>query len=111
MSADRDANARDRAELVLEVRDLHVRYAGAVQALRGVSLTVPEGTVMAVLGNNGAGKSTLLRAISGTLPAQRGRVNAGRSSSRAAAWSAPTPRRSPAPASCRCPRGGASSAI
>ena len=77
MSADRDANARDRAELVLEVRDLQVSYAGAVQALRGVSLKVPEGAVVAVLGNNGAGKSTLLRAISGTLPAQRGRVNDG----------------------------------
>ena len=61
-------------ELLLEVRDLHVRYAGAVQALRGVSLDVPEGTVTAVLGNNGAGKTTLLRAISGTLRPRQGSI-------------------------------------
>ena len=50
------------AEPALRVQDLRVSYAGAVQALRGVSLSVPEGAVVAVLGNNGAGKSTLLRA-------------------------------------------------
>ena len=55
------------AEPALQVQDLSVSYAGAVQALRGVSLSVPEGAAMAVLGNNGAGKSTLLRALSGTL--------------------------------------------
>ena len=49
---------------LLEVEDLHVSYGG-VRALRGVSLTVPERGIVAVLGNNGAGKSTLLRAISG----------------------------------------------
>ena len=52
---------------VLDVRDLHVSYAGAVHALKGVSLAVDEGEVLAVLGANGAGKSTLLRALSGTL--------------------------------------------
>src|SRR4051812_9041577 len=61
---------------VLEVRDLHVSYGG-VRALRGVSLTVTEGEIVAVLGNNGAGKSTLLRAISATLPAHHGRVESG----------------------------------
>src|SRR3954451_21762344 len=55
------------AEPALQVRDLSGSYAGAGQALRGVSLSVPEGAVVAVLGNNGAGKSTLLRALSGTL--------------------------------------------
>ena len=59
---------------MLEVRDLAVTYGGAVQALRGVSLTVAEGEVVAVLGSNGAGKTTLLRAISGTLRLHRGRV-------------------------------------
>src|SRR3954468_22218574 len=54
------------AEPALQVRELSVTDAGAVQALRGVSLSVPEGAVLAVLGNNGAGKSTLLRAVSGT---------------------------------------------
>jgi branched-chain amino acid transport system ATP-binding protein len=62
---------------MLTVDDIHVRYGGTVRALRGVSLTVPDGKVVAVLGSNGAGKSTLLRAISGTLRLQHGRVEAG----------------------------------
>jgi len=70
-SADEQVASR---ELLLEVRDLHVRYAGAVQALRGVSLDVPDGTVTAVLGNNGAGKTTLLRAISGVLRPRQGSI-------------------------------------
>jgi ABC-type branched-subunit amino acid transport system ATPase component len=65
------------AEPALQVRDLCVSYAGAVQALRGVSLSVPEGAVMAVLGNNGAGKSTLLRALSGTLGEHDGAIASG----------------------------------
>jgi branched-chain amino acid transport system ATP-binding protein len=62
---------------VLEVRDLVVTYGGAVQALRGVSLSVDEGAVVALLGSNGAGKTTLLRALSGTLRLHRGRVERG----------------------------------
>ena len=68
---------RSQGGALLDVRELSVSYAGAMQALRGVSLEVPEGAVVAVLGGNGAGKSTLLRAISGTLPAQRGAVTGG----------------------------------
>ncbi|MEV4376282.1 ABC transporter ATP-binding protein [Streptosporangium sp. NPDC049644] len=60
----------------LVVRDLAVGY-GPVLALRGVSLDVPRGSVVAVLGGNGAGKSTLLRAISGTLRFHRGGITAG----------------------------------
>ncbi|MEO3782718.1 ABC transporter ATP-binding protein [Actinocorallia sp. B10E7] len=60
----------------LSVRDLRVSY-GPVQALRGVSLEVPRGSVVAVLGSNGAGKSTLLRAISGTLRFHRGSITSG----------------------------------
>ena len=63
--------------VLLQVRDLAVTYGGAVRALRGVSLDVPQGKVVAVLGSNGAGKSTLLRTISGTLRLHRGRVDAG----------------------------------
>jgi branched-chain amino acid transport system ATP-binding protein len=58
---------------VLEVERLSVAY-GAIQALRGVSLRVPEGSVVALIGANGAGKTTLLRAISGLLPAGGGRI-------------------------------------
>ncbi len=49
---------------LLELHDVEAHY-GPVQALRGVSLSVPEGTVVAVLGSNGAGKTTTLRAVSG----------------------------------------------
>jgi len=51
---------------LLELREVEARY-GPVQALRGVSITVPEGAVVAVLGANGAGKTTTLRAVSGTV--------------------------------------------
>jgi len=49
---------------LLKLKDVEARY-GPVQALRGVSLTVDEGEIVAVLGGNGAGKTTTLRAISG----------------------------------------------
>ena len=67
----------DGARGQLEVRDLSVSYAGAVQALHGVSMDVPRGSVVAVLGSNGAGKSTLLRAISGTLGLEDGTIESG----------------------------------
>ena len=56
----------DDMSALLELRDVEARY-GPVQALRGVSLEVPEGSVVAVLGANGAGKTTTLRAVSGTV--------------------------------------------
>jgi branched-chain amino acid transport system ATP-binding protein len=62
---------------VLSIDALHVTYGGAVQALRGISMEVPDGKVVAVLGSNGAGKSTLLRTISGTLRLHRGKVESG----------------------------------
>jgi ABC-type branched-subunit amino acid transport system ATPase component len=65
------------ADPLLAVEDLAVTYGGAVQALRGVSLWVPRGAVVAVLGSNGAGKSTLLRAVSGALANVGGEVTGG----------------------------------
>lgn len=62
---------------MLTVSGLEVRYGRAVHALHGISLDVPDGSVVAVLGGNGAGKSTLLRAISGTLRYHRGTIGAG----------------------------------
>jgi branched-chain amino acid transport system ATP-binding protein len=58
---------------LLEVADVHAHY-GAIEALRGVSLTVEEGEVVTLIGSNGAGKSTTLRSISGLTPASAGTV-------------------------------------
>jgi ABC-type branched-chain amino acid transport systems, ATPase component len=55
---------------VLTVRDLRVAYGG-IQALKGVSLDVGEGELVALIGANGAGKTTTLKAITGTLPGSR----------------------------------------
>src|SRR3954447_21284795 len=67
---------RESGSALLRVRDLEVSYGG-VKALRGLSLAVSAGEIVAVLGSNGAGKSTLLRAVSGTLPLQRGTIDGG----------------------------------
>jgi len=63
-------------EPLLSVDDLHVSY-GSIEALKGVSLTLDEGEIVAVLGANGAGKTTLLNAISGLLPVQSGTIRFG----------------------------------
>ena len=59
-----------RRDSLLSVENLDVRYA-SVQALFDVSIDVPEGSVVAVLGANGAGKSTLARSVSGLVPVLR----------------------------------------
>ena len=58
---------------VLDVRNLAVHY-GAIEALRGISVSVPEGQVVALIGANGAGKTTTLRAISKMLRPSGGSV-------------------------------------
>ncbi|WP_431857942.1 ABC transporter ATP-binding protein [Azospirillum sp.] len=58
---------------LLSVDDLHVAM-GPQEILHGVSLTVPEGAIVAVLGSNGVGKTTLMRAISGIYRARRGTI-------------------------------------
>jgi branched-chain amino acid transport system ATP-binding protein len=62
---------------LLELRDVSARY-GPVQALHGITLTVDEGEVVALLGANGAGKTTTLRAVSGTVRTEGGIRFAGR---------------------------------
>ena len=62
---------------VLALNNVEVVYDHVILVLKGVSLTVPEGGVVALLGANGAGKSTTLKAISGLLAAERGEVTKG----------------------------------
>jgi branched-chain amino acid transport system ATP-binding protein len=59
-----------RSNLLLEVRQLEVVYNRVATAVQGVSLEVPRGQIVAIIGTNGAGKTTTLRAISGFLPAE-----------------------------------------
>jgi branched-chain amino acid transport system ATP-binding protein len=61
---------------LLEISDVRARY-GAIEALKGVSLTVGEGEVVTLIGSNGAGKSTTLRSICGLTPAASGTVTFG----------------------------------
>ncbi len=62
---------------MLSVKNLEVVYDDLILVLRGVSLEVPEGQIVALLGANGAGKTTLLRAISGLLEVHEGEVTKG----------------------------------
>lgn len=63
--------------LLLRVNNIEVIYEHVILVLKGVSLEVPEGGVIALLGANGAGKSTTLKAISNLLRAERGEVTKG----------------------------------
>lgn len=58
---------------MLQVEDLHVSYGDAL-AVSGVSLSVAEGSIVAIVGTNGAGKTSLLRAIAGIHPSTQGRI-------------------------------------
>jgi branched-chain amino acid transport system ATP-binding protein len=62
----------------LAVANLEVVYNDVMLVVRGVSVTVRPGGVVALLGANGAGKTTLLRAITGLLPVHRGKITKGR---------------------------------
>ncbi|WP_442909782.1 ABC transporter ATP-binding protein [Hyphomicrobium sp.] len=59
--------------MLLDVRDVHVHYQ-KVAALKGVSLQVPEGGIVTIVGANGAGKSTTLRSISGLVKPSKGEI-------------------------------------
>ena len=62
---------------LLQLSNVEVKYMDVILVLRGISLEVEEGSIVAVLGSNGAGKSTALKAISGLLRIEEGRVTEG----------------------------------
>jgi branched-chain amino acid transport system ATP-binding protein len=62
---------------LLEVNNIEVVYNDVILVLRGLSLAVPKGKIVALLGANGAGKSTTLKAISGLLKSEEGEVTRG----------------------------------
>jgi branched-chain amino acid transport system ATP-binding protein len=69
----RDGGENGARPPLLELIDIHAAY-GPFRALFGVSLSVPEGSAVALLGSNGAGKSTVARVASGLLPVTSGRI-------------------------------------
>ena len=60
-----------------EVNNIEVIYSDVILVLKGLSLIVPKGEIVALLGANGAGKSTTLKAISGLLKSEEGEVTDG----------------------------------
>ena len=67
----------ETAKPLLDVNGIEVIYNHVILVLKGVSLAVPEGRIVALLGANGAGKSTTLKSISNLLEAERGEVTKG----------------------------------
>jgi len=72
-----EAVADPAFDTLLEVNDVHAVYGEVILALRGVTLNVAKGAIVALLGANGAGKTTTLKAISNLLGAERGKVSQG----------------------------------
>jgi len=72
-----DVGAADQAAPLLAVNNIEVIYDHVILVLKGVSLELPEGKIVALLGGNGAGKTTTLKAVSNLLKAERGEVTKG----------------------------------
>jgi len=70
-------NETTENDLILSLNSIEVLYDSVVLAIKGVSIQVATGDMVALLGSNGAGKSTTLKAISGLLRAERGKVSRG----------------------------------
>lgn len=62
---------------ILQLNNIEVKYHDVILVLRGVSLEIQEGTIVALLGSNGAGKTTTLKAVSGLLKIEEGKVTDG----------------------------------
>ncbi len=71
------ASASAGGHPILVIENIEVVYQHTVQVLRGLSLSVPSGQIVALLGSNGAGKTTTLKAISNLLPLEVGQLRAG----------------------------------
>ena len=69
----------EAAESILKINNIEVRYHEVILVLKGVSIEVPRGGIVALLGANGAGKSTTLKAVSGLLKTEDGEVTDGSS--------------------------------
>jgi branched-chain amino acid transport system ATP-binding protein len=69
--------ARSTREELLEFRNARIVYDNAIEAIRDVSIAVPAGGIVGLLGSNGAGKSTLLKAMSGILYTEEGALENG----------------------------------
>ena len=67
----------DNSSILLDVNNIEVIYNHVILVLRGVSLSVPKGGIVALLGGNGAGKTTTLKAVSNLLHSERGEVTKG----------------------------------
>src|SRR6202142_4642730 len=72
-----ETTASAPAEKILSVNNIEVIYDHVILVLKGVSLDVPKGGIVALLGANGAGKTTTLKAISNLLQSERGEVTKG----------------------------------
>lgn len=75
--APKKGTGAESAETILTVNNIEVIYDHVILVLKGVSLTVPKGGIVALLGANGAGKTTTLKAVSNLLRAERGEVTKG----------------------------------
>ena len=76
-SQQKTAATLQAAETILAVNNIEVIYDHVILVLKGVSLSVPRGGIVALLGANGAGKTTTLKAISNLLRTERGEVTKG----------------------------------
>ncbi len=68
---------KERSVIMLQLNNVEVMYDKVILVLKGMSLKVPNGNIVALLGSNGAGKTTTLRAISGLLKSENGQVTDG----------------------------------
>ena len=74
---DKAPDSESQKDIILSVNNIEVIYDHVILVLKGVSLSVPKGGIVAILGANGAGKTTTLKAISNLLHAERGEVTKG----------------------------------